>query len=304
MCLIAHRTVPKGKKGGSNIPNEVIDYNRQRNPDGFGLAWRDKTGLHHEKFGPNQFHPFRDLLKDIDRQTGVEYAAHFRMATHGPACLDLSHPFSYRDPKAGDVLVFHNGIIDIDTKRGESDTSAFVSRVLARMEPRWWDNSAYRYLVEGAIGWSRLLVMTNEESVRLNQSAWYKMSGIWYSTTPLPIGPTKPTPGIVPTVRAVTKYVPPVEWRGDWDEDEDEEDDLVTMAEAAASPSLGWYSNGHHVSPVSDMADDMGDEGDRYGTAVCDQCRTTGEFYVIEGKVYLDVPHGQRDEVHAQPLGT
>jgi predicted glutamine amidotransferase len=320
MCLIIHRPT-NGKRGtGSNVPGDVLDYNSRLNPDGFGIAWRDpKRGLLHEKFAPgkDEYRRFFDLLKSIDRQATVEYVAHYRKATHGAPCKELSHPFVYEDPSAGPVLVFHNGIIPIKTSKGESDTSEFVKRVLANIEPRWWEKPAYKYLIEESIGYSRLLIMTNEGTYRFNQSQWESQQGIWYSTTPRSYSyssgkgkawsdypsSTKPYASKLTTSAFLDERY------GDDDDDDYEEDEFLDglgFTSVSSKPSAsGWYQLGHHVTPVSQVDDPEADRtGDRYGVAVCDTCKTSGEFYVIDGKVYLDVPHVDGTATRTPPLLT
>lgn len=297
MCLIIHRDL-NGKRG-SNVPNAVLDHNARSNPDGFGIAWRDGKKLRHEKFdaGKKAFEDFRSLLKRIDRDPGTEYVAHFRKATHGPVCKALSHPFSYEDPEEGEVLVFHNGIINIDTEPGESDTSAFVKRVLSRIAPRWWESNAYRFLVEESIGWSRLLVMTRRASVRINEESWVKRDGIWYSTNPLPsygTGTSYTRPGISTGGTIMRPVTTP--WRGDEEDEEDE--DVAPLPAGTTQSATGWYQNGHHITPLTSERDV---DGDRYGTATCDVCRTIGEFFVIGGKVFIDVAHGYAVEEEDDP---
>ena len=287
MCLIAHR--PVNGNGGSNIPNEVIDRNKTRNPDGFGIAWRDEQGLQYEKFAPNNFEAFRRLLKKIDKRVKVEYAAHWRLATHGPACLDLSHPFVYQDEQAGEVLVFHNGIIHIPTQHNESDTEAYVKRVLAKLPSQWWTNDAIKYLVENTIGWSRLLVMSKDETVYINQKDWKKNNGLMYSTDPLPYGggitvKGKTTTGVVRNVRDTSKgdqILLPAQFRDDDDEGPDEDAAIIVQGQ--------WYHLGHPVSPITGGDGDYSDED--FGIVVCDSCQTSGEYYVIEGRRFIDLRH-------------
>jgi hypothetical protein len=296
LCLIAHRDTI-----GPRIPNEVINYNRSFNPDGFGIAWRDpEAGLKFEKFAPTEFEAFRVKLKDIDK-TDMEYAAHWRRATHGPACLKLSHPFVYDDAKVGDTLVFHNGIINIATEKHESDTSAFVERVLASLPVRWWADAAIRFLVESSIGWSRILLMTKDETVRINSKDWEKHQGMWYSVSPLPSKKyqyKKVTPAyLLPatTVRDVTlKDTIPADWQADWNGDDHtfsetkKYDDLFGATEA---DGLGWLHQGHWVSPVSDY--DEEEEDEVMGQAICEKCNTIGEFYIINRKVTIEIVHAQ-----------
>lgn len=187
MCLIVHRALSdKGK--GANVPNAVLNHNRTKNPDGFGVAWRDTKGVHAAKWGPKEYNDFHKAVKTLDKNRDIEYVAHFRFATHGVACKALSHPFEYKDPGEGTVLVFHNGIIDIKTDRSkvESDTSVFVKEVISGLPSRWWANPSQRLLVEMAGGWSRLLIMTDRETVRMGSPKWINEGGIWYSTDPMP----------------------------------------------------------------------------------------------------------------------
>lgn len=317
MCLIIHRV------GGSNVPNDVLDHNRKKNADGFGLAWREKGVLHHKKWGPKDYEGFHKKFKELDRQPGIEYTAHFRMATHGPACKDLSHPFTYEDKKHGTIAVFHNGIIDIDTdRRTESDTSTFVKQVLSKMGSGWWKNPAYRFLVEQAIGYSRLLIMTPTETIRLNEKAWSKVGGIMYSTDPggshttykaktsawTPKGngayaspATKAATGsglYVPgtaTGGKVVPYTPPKQWTTP----EPKSDDSCDYGYIDANDDediQSWMHEGHRIESLSE--DRIGGKGEDISVeAVCVECGTIGEVYVIEGTTFIDVVHGHTHSV-------
>jgi len=279
MCLIVHRPVKNGKSG-SHIPNDVIDYNKRINPDGFGIAWREDRVLRHAKFGPKDFEDFRSLLKRIDADGRLEYVAHFRRATHGPACYDLSHPFVYDDAKAGETLVFHNGIIDIDTEKTESDTSRFVKNILAKLETRWWAKSALRFLVEGAVGYSRLLIMTKDETVRLNEDDWRTEGGIWYSTYP---GATSSSTYGMYGKSAYGSYQAFKDKDANhWTDDEDDYEEEAVVVKGK------WLHEGHYVSPLNEVAED---HGDKTGNLVCDTCKTLGEYYILDGKVYPDIKH-------------
>lgn len=291
MCIIIHR------EQGSNVPNNVLDYNRTKNPDGFGISWRDEYGVHVEKFSPKEYDDFHALLKRLDRDPSIEYTAHYRLATHGAPCKELSHPFTYEDPEVGPVHVFHNGIIRISTRQGESDTSQFVKDILAKMPSQWWKNPALVYLVEEAIGYSRLLLMTNDETIRLDGGkSWTKQGGIWYSTDPgpskwLPKGGTKyvPTSGKgnehnLPS--NIVKYTPPSAWT---QPEEISTDARFTEVEDEDTGDVaGWYHEGHWVESLIDIED--GDD-DITGAAVCTECNTVGEFYIISGTTFIDVPH-------------
>lgn len=324
MCLIVHRTVNKNGRG-RKLPSKIIDHNRKSNPDGFGIAWRSpEKGVVSQKFAPSEFDEFRALLETIDAQRSIEYIAHFRTATHGAKCKDLAHPFIYEDPAGESVAVFHNGIIDIKAYEGESDTSQFVKSVLARLPANWWDNSALIYLVEQAIGWSRLAIMTDNETIRLNQKAWERIDGIWYSTAPIPkvYAPAKvyngyngkvtapytktpdslPTGIVTPTFRTLADATSGVASEGglvpfpnDGDEEDEADEEGIGMGIDPDLPDIalpnptGWLHNGHTVSPVSTESGD--NEDDKYGNCICEVCNTTGDFYRIEGQIYIDLAH-------------
>lgn len=304
MCLIIHRF------DGTNVPNDVLDVNRSRNSDGFGIAWRSQDGeLHHAKYGPQAYMKFRKQLKRLDRHPEIEYTAHFRFATTGAPCRDLSHPFEYTDPIEGKVLVFHNGVIDIDAPKGESDTSQFVKAVLAKLPAQWWTQAHLRFLVESSIGSSRMLIMTKTENIFLNEGAWMRKSGILYSTDP---GGShskyKSTGGIyVSNVTnwsgkgsdTTTKYLSPgTKVTGTplltpvaqaIEERSTDIRDFVEVDDLDFGDAQTWMHMGHRVEslgePISDGAE---------GTveAICIECQTIGEVYVIEGNTFIDVPHG------------
>lgn len=182
--MIAYR--PFGK--GGRIPNAVIDTAIQRHSDGFGIMWRDESGLHTGSWAPKQRKQFRKALKACDA-AGVEYAAHFRFATSGPTNVEMAHPYTYEDPDpaVGTVALMHNGIIDIaHDKAKESDTSAFVRLVLASLPSRWWANPAINYLVNEAIGWSKLTIMTATETFNMHDKRGEWDDGLWYSSSHRP----------------------------------------------------------------------------------------------------------------------
>jgi hypothetical protein len=176
MCLIVHRM-----GHDCHLDVQTISLAAKQNPDGFGLTWRDLRGeLHTKKFAPGGVADFRYALGCVDAEPDTEYVAHFRKATHGPATTELAHPYEYEDEQAGKVLVFHNGIISIKTRPTESDTQVFVRDILANLPPRWWHDPALYFLVSKAIGWSRLLFLTDDASFKIG-SGWTRRNGIWFS---------------------------------------------------------------------------------------------------------------------------
>jgi predicted glutamine amidotransferase len=271
MCLIALRD-----NVGAHIPNDVIEYNRTHNPDGFGIAWRNNGKLLYKKFGPKEWDAFHTLLKKVDKMP-VVYAAHWRFATHGKPCAELSHPYEYKDKDGRWNLLFHNGVIRIDTPKEESDTLSFVKKIASNLAHDWWKDSAIRWAIEEAIGWSRILIMTNKNDVILNREAWVNEGGVLYSTTPI--------------VRSVTK-----QWTKTDDshfmiasgvimpeEDEDEAkiaDDVITHA-------------GHPIEITAEGLEDYedGEQGEEYGATRCLECGSKGSYIYIDGKMYVDMVH-------------
>lgn len=298
MCIIIHRAY------GSNVPNDVLEHNRKKNPDGFGLAWRDNNGsLHYRKYAPTAYSDFHAALKAVDRDPKIEYVAHYRFATHGPACERLSHPFPYEDEDGNEVLVFHNGIINIQTPAEESDTSHFVNRVLASLPSGWWRNPAMRFLVENAIGGSRLLVMTKDETVRFNERYWTDKGGIMYSTDPGPYKSSWLPKGAEPkptTPSNIVKYTPPKQWTAPEPKKgkkkhrhETKSYDSRNFGFTDADDDVqGWRHMGHWVESLDTEFLDPDSGEDKVCAVICVDCQNTGEVYVIDGTVFIDVSHG------------
>ena len=297
MCMIAYRPTAKGR--GANIPTEVIDTAIQRHPDGFGVAWREAGQLHTKRFGPAEKKAFRKTLKRVDRRSDIEYVAHFRMATHGPSASSHAHPFEYQDAHEGRVLVFHNGIIDIDTATHESDTEVFVRDVLAHLPSRWWVNKAITFLVGQSIGWSRLVIMTAKETVNLQEEDGKWDGGLWYSSN------HKRTDTYVYRDGIFAAY------DDDWQlsltaaEKAMRHTGLVGVRSTLAIPAktgedaylsdrlvdrpYQYTSGGHTLTAVKDI--NRATDGDWPESVMCDVCYTFGDVYIIDGNTYIEMSH-------------
>jgi hypothetical protein len=307
MCLIAYSPTKAA------IPAAVIDAAMTRHPDGFGLMWRDATGLHTKAFAPKDRAPFKALLAKVNRP-GVEYAAHFRFATSGPKDVAMAHPYTYEDPdpEVGTVAVMHNGIINIAHDRNrESDTAAFVRLVLARLPSRWWTEPAFTFLVGEAIGWSRLVLMTETETVNLQERDGTWDGGVWYSSEHRPVtyttttastwtparqtaasNPTPPTPGSKRSVkRAAAQAARDARKAG-----------KVGTTALINPPALTVNVTGvikgttrvlrhagHNVTFLVDINPDK--DGDYQQSVACDTCRTIGDVFAIDGDFYVELAH-------------
>ena len=301
MCLIAHR--PVGKRGrGANIPTDVIDFNLKSNPHGFGIAWRDpELGLTYSKFGKDQGSQFRALLKSIDSNKKIEYVAHWRWATQGAICADMSHPFEYVDPAGERVLLFHNGVITIDSLPGESDTAAFVRKIASKMPPRWWHEPGLVELVSDYIDWSRLAIMTEGETVYVNgpREKWVPEGGMFYSTEP----------------RGYTYWKDEEDWKDT--KDTKEEDEMVWGWRGADRGGFDpdaeidihtiWAHMGHNVR-VHSVDSDPRFQDEPWGGVACVECGMSGQFYIWSHKLYIDIQHydlyeNADGEVREVPVG-
>jgi predicted glutamine amidotransferase len=304
VCMIAHRPV-KGERG-SNIPQQVIDTALVRHPDGFGAAWRTDEGLRYAKFAPNEKREFAQFLRDLDKHSGVEYVAHFRYATHGPEDQAHAHPYMYEDPQEGPVLVFHNGVIDIVTKADESDTEVFVRDVLARLPSAWWRDGALRYLVNGSIGWSKLVLMTETETVNLQETSGKWDGGLWYSSNHKPYAAVTPSTWVPRPYESTRAYTPTTQEQSD-------KAAVSTPATVTATTQstvkrkagkhkgsmrvvdrpYRFRHNGHDLTALKII--DRSRDGDYPEGIICDTCYTLGDVYVIDGGVYIDMAHKAPD---------
>lgn len=284
MCLIIHREANRRKPNkAARLPYEVMSHNRWANPDGFGVAWRDKEGLKYEKFGigHEQYDMFEQLVFELDARGSIEYVAHYRKATQGPPCQALSHPYEYNDPKEGKTLVFHNGIININAATNESDTEVFVRDILANLPSRWWADDGIRNLVEVSIGWSRLLLMTENETVRLegeSSNSWRKENGIWYSTSPLwgSYGTGKGS------YTEAYLYADTDDW---------EESDILKAGERALIPiHTGFVDGGHEVSLIVGTEEKEADDL-MTAWAKCNDCGAHGEMWMVGTTPFFGIAH-------------
>jgi hypothetical protein len=305
--MIAWRPVKADSKRGGNIPNAVVDTALTRHPDGFGIAWRESGQLRSQRYGPAERAAFRALLRDVDKR-GFEYVAHFRFATHGPKAESHAHPFEYMDPNGERVLVFHNGIIDIPTRPSESDTEVFVRDVLTKLPAQWWDVPGLCYLVNEAIGYSKLVVMTATETVSLNDKRGDWDNGIWYSSDHKPSKWTTHKAGDVmgkstcshgnawldacahcnrrayigatgmseDTSASITSIVPYALGRTD--------DGMLH-----SRPMQKFRHAGHTLTALYPIYLDS--DCDYEDAVICDQCQTIGSVYVYDGVAYPDLAH-------------
>lgn len=119
----------------------------------------------------------REYLKYNKR---TPFLIHFRWATHGVVADRTSHPFALRDGGA----MIHNGIIDMPVSRkGQSDTEAFVAKFVNKLPPNWSDSPTLITAVDRMMeqGNKLCFLWPNKQYLILgeNYGDWDK--GVWYS---------------------------------------------------------------------------------------------------------------------------
>lgn len=185
MCIAIY------KPEGIGLPSsKVLQRCWDGNPDGGGYCYI-KGGI---VVGYKGFMDFDAFETHINHRLSIESPAilHFRIATHGSLDKTATHPFplscqerplraSHWSSKAG---VAHNGIIPgygNERGKGQSDTQAFISQVLAYpgIRERLFNNKAIQRLILQASGSKWIFLRSDGKAVLLGK--WEKVDGIWYS---------------------------------------------------------------------------------------------------------------------------
>lgn len=172
MCLAIYK--PEGK----TIPEKYLRDGMEDNSDGAGVAYTEdgKVSIHKGWF---RFDTFHETFKKLE-----EFAMliHFRKKTHGEANAENCHPFRIDDHHA----LIHNGILPIQTDKGESDTAKFTELVMKPMfagDPEMWKSGHGKYLIAQAIGsWNKIVIMNSSGvAVIYNEDKGHWREGVWYS---------------------------------------------------------------------------------------------------------------------------
>lgn len=176
MCMIIYR--PAAAKG--QVSKETLHYCASNNPHGLGLMWADKGKLLTARYEHKDRKVCFARLLSLQAQN-IPFCAHFRFMTHGAETKGNTHPFWIHK---GHSALMHNGIFNIKTETGWSDTRTFVARVLRPMALNWLDVPHLRYLVSEATHGNRVAVMERSGKVTIlheNSGQWD--DGIWYANS-------------------------------------------------------------------------------------------------------------------------
>jgi predicted glutamine amidotransferase len=170
MCIAIYKTE------NNKLTEETLKNCWDANPDGAGFMYVDNNKVKIVK-GLMTYTSFREAYDPIALKQAV---LHFRIATHGNVDELNTHPFAISD-KLGLV---HNGIInnikcDIDSTK--SDTWHFVEKIMKSYQ-NFWQEEAFKALVESFIGYSKLILLNNKGDVEIyNESNGYWDAECWFS---------------------------------------------------------------------------------------------------------------------------
>jgi uncharacterized protein (DUF779 family) len=157
------------------------------NPHGFGFAVRTPNGIVRSR-GMNFEKVYDNYVATLAKHHG-DSMFHHRYATHGTTNKKNCHPFYVGDDK--DTLLGHNGIIPIEIPKGDvrSDTRYFSEVLMPRDGGvAMLDDPEYIKYLEKSIGYSKLVIMTNNPVAKesfyiVNEDLGDWDSGAWWSNT-------------------------------------------------------------------------------------------------------------------------
>ena len=176
------------------------------NPDGAGLTYYDGDSIQILKEMKN-VKVFHEKYLAIRKQfPTIDIAIHFRIATHGKVNITNCHPFKVNRKTA----FIHNGMITHFEKNTEfSDTYLFNESILKQLPANFITNTAILEMLGNYIDYSKLVIISGENAVIVNEHLGKWDGGNWYSNSSY-----KPYKEITPTKNSQYKYSYK-DW-GDW----------------------------------------------------------------------------------------
>lgn len=181
MCVIVHQPA------GAHLEKDRAERLWKKNPHGGGFAFIDDNN---ELKGWKTM-DFKTFWKSFETSRSQfpnrDFLLHMRIATHGAVNLDNVHPFQVDEH----TLMAHNGIIHgapEDPTGKKSDTRMFIDEVLPRLPDQWLDDPYIVEMVEGWIGWSKLMFLTTDPLLEktvyiLNEKSGVEADGMWFSNS-------------------------------------------------------------------------------------------------------------------------
>ena len=190
MCLLILK--PAGKR----LPTpEEITRAWTRNKDGGGFSFREKDGTLTLCKG---IFCVESMILSMATHLSIETEAviHLRYSTHKGDMVKNCHPHRIGDGALG--VCSHNGVIDIDHRKGESDTRAYVRQIIEPLmrESGGKISKAMAKVIGRDIGAGNKLVITPTEgaSVIINEDSGTWQDGLWWSNgSAFPSAPARRT---------------------------------------------------------------------------------------------------------------
>ena len=150
----------------------------QSNPDGAGFCYfdGDKVQIVKEmksvKLLHKQYTEVRAKFPDVD------IAIHFRVSTHGRVNSTNCHPFRV----SKNTAFIHNGIIQgVGTSPDFSDTYLFNEGIVKKLPSNFVHNGAILELLATFIGYSKLVIISGNQSAIVNEDLGHWDGGNWFS---------------------------------------------------------------------------------------------------------------------------
>lgn len=180
MCIIFYN------ENGKPYDQEMLSTAYDNNPHGMGVMWVEEGRVQTLK-GLFSKHRMFEILKHFE---GVPHAMHLRWRTRGKIEKEFCHPFRASHEGADqEVYMMHNGtFLDIETKKDESDTHVFASRMQGITRDYGTDmlftESFLRRVEKDIKSWNKVIFLRGDGKVSImNPSEWHVVDGLWMSNT-------------------------------------------------------------------------------------------------------------------------
>lgn len=239
------------------------------NPDGAGLTFFDGKNIQIIKEMKNVKNFYTQYKEVRAKYPEIDIAIHFRIATHGGVNLTNCHPFKVNKTTA----FIHNGIISkVSATHEFSDTFIFNETILKKLPPNFATNETILELLDAYIGYSKLVIISGNNSAIVNESAGHWNAGNWYSNESY-----KPRKAYTPP----TSYAPYNNYykgttnRAKWNTPDlwDESDIYATETPSKAPKSALQYFTGD-CDCCNEKSDKLTYVSD-YNIDMCEDCKTS-----------------------------
>lgn len=173
MCIAIYK--PKSAK---KLDSEAFQNCWKKNPDGFWCIYQqaDKVSTFKTLDEKEASKFFEDIQNDA---TVNDIVFHFRITTHGGTTLENCHPFD-----AWNWFYFvHNGILRLDDPFNEKSDTRILSELLQNVKIDWIRDEKKIAELAKFCGASKLIFLSHNEHLIINESIGTTEYGVWYSNT-------------------------------------------------------------------------------------------------------------------------